>query len=311
MKNIYQNIVVVVVTFLVSLLLNFLVQYFTQDRGSILIGPAITSRGQTYLPISISNFTDQPIDNLVLSVPVSTTISSIAASTAIQIEELPSTIGTSARKQIRLSGLEPSRVTKLLIPIVSQTEAEDVAVVNARQVRLNVEPTQGVQSQSSIAFQRALLNSTITIVIYVVFLLWQTGQSREMTKELEKIRSETKDWEKKLEDARSESERIRTVEFPKVQKSLRKANLLTISRLSDYARELDFWRDTIRKFMYQATGDSNVAEKLIKEITENLKTYSTLYKPSPSVDFESIQILAKYIQENEQEQDSAWPNTAS
>lgn len=51
-----------------------------------------------------------------------------------------------------------------------------------------------------------------------------------------------------------------------------KLKLLYTARISDYKKELSFWRDTIRKVINNET----TSEKVIDEITTNLKTYKTL-----------------------------------
>ena len=46
-------------------------------------------------------------------------------------------------------------------------------------------------------------------------------------------------------------------------------------RMRDYQKELDFWKDTIRKFLYKSKETEDSAERLFSIITDSLKTYST------------------------------------
>lgn len=51
--------------------------------------------------------------------------------------------------------------------------------------------------------------------------------------------------------------------------------ILYLARLGDYSKELNFWRDTIRKITYNSTNKNNGTESIIDIVTKSLKTYRT------------------------------------
>ena len=161
MKRITDTIVVVAVTFFITLVLDTAIGFFTQPEGAVLPGPFITTQNQVYMPVDISNFTGKTFDGLVLSIPKLTDIPEVISSDPVQIEEVPDSVGTSDRKRIQISGLEANQVTRLLIPIANRDEAELFRVVNAKQMRLTVESAEDLQSPLIGTLKDALSTATV------------------------------------------------------------------------------------------------------------------------------------------------------
>ena len=71
--------------------------------------------------------------------------------------------------------------------------------------------------------------------------------------------------------------------------------ILLLARLSDYSKELTFWRDTIRKILYSMSKTGKkAAEEVIKEVTATLKTHSTLSESED--DFETIKMASLLLE---------------
>lgn len=293
MKKIADTMVAVAITFAVTLALSFVVQLLTQDKGTVMIGPVVTIQGQLYMPTDISNLTHELLDNVVLSIPESTDSQSIVSSSPIEVEEVPDVIGTSIRKRIQVSGLEPSQVTRLLVPISDQDVAELVRLVNAEQVRLAIERVEGLERPISLAMKDALVTATIYAAIVAIGLFRFYAQ-------LSDLREQSEAWSKKLDEAVAEQREVELrvaaaqaeseEQASELANKLRRIQILMSARLSDYSKELTFWRDTIRKILYQATGDSKASETVINHVTETLRTYGT--RSGTADDFETINVLA-------------------
>jgi hypothetical protein len=73
MKNFANTVVTIIVTFLATLALNFVVQNVTQDKGKVMLGPDYSLQGHVYMPVDISNFTREQLNDFILSIPVSLT----------------------------------------------------------------------------------------------------------------------------------------------------------------------------------------------------------------------------------------------
>lgn len=314
MSKVRDAVIAVVAAFVLLPLLNAAASYLLGSSGSVLVGPGMVASGQAYSSVVVTNVSSRPIDGLLLSVPVSTTVRSIAASGGVQIDEVASSVGTSSEKQIRVSGIQPNKVTSLLIPVGGRVEADDVGVVNARQVGVDVEPRDDTRRSFLRELQGALPASIVQALLYALVMAIFTSQRMGTEERWEK---RERDWENGRKDFEAELTRIREEhdrtgndlkrvrgDIKRVERDHRKIGILLQARLSDYAMELAFWRDTARKIMYDAGKDDGAAEKLVRAVTENLKTYSTLgksawvnFETSDVETFESLKILAGLLKD--------------
>jgi hypothetical protein len=285
MKKIANTITTVAITFAITLALNLVVQLLTQDKGMVMIGPVVTIQGQPYMPIDISNHAQEPLDNLVLTIPESTDSHSIISSSPIEVEEIPDVVGTSIRKRIQISGLEPRQVTQLLVPMADQDAAELVRLVNAKQVGLAIERVEDIERPISLAMKDAVVTASIYAVMLAIMTFWHYGQLGDLREETEAI-------SKKLDEAMAQAQELEE-EASQITNKQKRIQILLLARLSDYSKELSFWRDTIRKILYQATGDSKGSETVINQVTETLRTYGT--RSGAADDFETIEVLARML----------------
>jgi hypothetical protein len=80
MKNPSQIALTVIVTFVVTLGLNLLLGYISLDKGTVLIGPVVAGQNASYVAVDISNFTEEVISDLKLSIPAYVSIRELIAS---------------------------------------------------------------------------------------------------------------------------------------------------------------------------------------------------------------------------------------
>lgn len=285
--------VTVAVTFLVTLVLRTSIEYFAASKGTVLLGPFTTIQSQIYMPVDIANFRYKPLDNLVLSIPKLTDIPEIVSSSPIQIEEVPDVVGTSDRKRIQISGLEPNQITRLLIPTANQNEAELFRVVNAKQVGLAIEPVEHIQSPIVSALEKELFSAAVTSILFGLLMLGFLASGARIEERLKEQVQESK------QESQALNARVTklTQNTEEVRKNFYRVKVLLFARLSDYSKELDFWRDTIRKILYQTTGENTTSEMVISQVTRTLKTYGTLRGDSVE-DFEAIKVLAGILSDS-------------
>jgi len=76
---------------------------------------------------------------------------------------------------------------------------------------------------------------------------------------------------------------------------MKKYALLQHARVGDLTKELDFWRDSIRKLIVEVGKKLDDGDTLVELVTRNLKTYSTARK----ADFEQVRVLAGLLRDAE------------
>lgn len=269
-----------------TLALNFALDYISRDNGTITIGPSTAIVGKTYMPVAISNFNASSLDDIILSVPSSVITSELISSDSIRVSEEPNNASTVDRKQISISGIGHNRVVTLDIPLANQDQVAVVEVLNARQKKLTVLPIKDI----SYPLNRMLLSALLAAVVYAFFValfaMWDHSKRIALDARYQEIKEQLT----KLEKTNAAT-----------TATLNRMKILLLARMSDYAKELRFWRDTMRKVLYGLTGGKEAGEELVKYVSQSLKTYG-VSRSVDADDFELMKVLGglifKYESEN-------------
>lgn len=123
--------------------------------------------------------------------------------------------------------------------------------------------------------------SGIVMIIGSSFTLWFSKRKIMQTQNL--IR-ETK--EQSERNSAKYDELLDKVDARKKQsqKSAFELRLYYSTRISNLQRELSFWRDTVRKMLYNSQNEFQTADKLIETVTSTLETYTTRKRSDAHVD---------------------------
>lgn len=298
MKNASNTLVSATVSFLVALAFGTLIEIFKQDHGSVMIGPTITIHSQLFVPIDISNYLENSVDDLKLSIPNTAPLKDIISSNPIQIKETTDVVGTNKRKWLMISGIEPNKVTRLLIPIAANNELEFCSIVNAKEKKIDVESIVDIRSPLTVALKDALPFAIILAIFNAIVTFWANKKMTEQKKVFEELKTDLQNVDKshKIENSKLE-EKANELELKNTR-----IRILLLARLTDYSKELNFWRDTIRKLLYQSAGSRIDSEKIITHVTETLKTYGT--KKGSLMEFEAIKVMAGLLSNSSQASDN-------
>ena len=99
---------------------------------------------------------------------------------------------------------------------------------------------------------------------------------------------------KEIEELKSQDAKNTSIAFDKT----RRIRLILLARLSDYRRELEFWRDTIRKLVNSQGKSKESADTLINHVTESLRTFGTL---SSADDYQTISAYAAMLKASDED----------
>ena len=256
MKHIANLALSIFTVFVVNMLLASIAAFYGNPKASVMVGPKLALDGKNYLPIDIVNFKDKSIGGLRFSIPRETKIGEIIVTTPIEIIESNNDVNTDLVKRIDLSKIEASRLTRIFVPLINDTSADLVKLLNGEEKEVRVVTTENLENPIIRAMREALLIAVCITLFEGIGLFYLIKSER-------KLRDEFMEVKKEMSDVRDRHS---------------KSRLLLIARISDYAKELDFWRDTIRKMLYKtkSEGGKDAAETLIKSISESLDTCSTL-----------------------------------
>lgn len=301
-NNILSAIVGAFLTWLLTIVISAAVVYITQSNLSILIGAPNINNGITVVPIIISNSNSEAINDLILSIPAKTDISNISSSRPVEITLQSTNIGSSHFKQISISKISPNMITNILIPVENFSDFELIKVINYKQKNITNLTNELVETPIERAIRSGLIGFSLFTIIYGISTYYNITKNQEIqTKSKDIITEELKkrdiDIKRVEESSKQIRQRLEVSEDTLVnyKKMAAKVQILLMSRLSDYSKELSFWRDTVRKMLYQSTGSKIDGEKLISTVTEQLKTYGTLEKAD--VEFDVLETMANLLKD--------------
>lgn len=290
MKKFIDSSLFVILGFIITLLLNTGIDYLLWKKGRISVSPPVSMQSGFYLPITITNFSSETINDLRFSVPTVTNIKKIIPSYSIDITEKTTPNIDLTTKKVIFSGIEPKNVLTILIPLPSIEDFEKIKSLNPFELRMTYSSFKSIKHPIKESFYNGLQIAIIYSIFFALLLYYDAHKIEKLNKKIEETNRKIETQEIECISCRNESKR----KAEDALKSLRRIQVTLLSRISDYAKELSFWRDTIRKILYDKEKLEDSSEMIIKKISENLKTYSTL-KGDYLHSFDSAQAIADMI----------------
>jgi len=265
MKNYGNQILGTIITFLLTLFLSFATHLFFLKTGSVELRNYKKVGGEYVSQIRVENYSTENINGLKILIPSTTDLSKITATNTVEIES-SNPMGLSDKNQqlVEISLFPAKSITTLFIPTTKDTEC--CSVLNLTELKLESKSGYAVENPVLKAFYDGLLTALIYSIFAAIIFFWHKTQMIEVEKTIEDFRG-------KAQEARQEIKEVKE-EFGEHLKTDARKSAILIRRLSDYSKELTFWRDTIRKVLYEQSSAST-AEKLLSTVTKTLKTFGT------------------------------------
>ncbi len=264
------------------------------DRGTVRVGAAVSLPEGRYTAVDVDNYKGSYLDSLSLMLPASTNIRAIISSYPISVSWRAETTGTDFHRVAVFSRFQPRSRCRILIPRDSEISDVDFKVVNADELDLTVYYGDVVLSFTRRVVKFWAVPVAFTAVFYFLFTLWIGNRFSEVRSNLEKqmdeIKAQQQEAEKKLSEAKREASTIRR------QFTYHKVFLM--KRVMDLGTELEFWRGTIRKMLYERGKNLKDADKVVELVTESLRTYAAS-KNIEQYDFKVMMLLADAVSKKE------------
>ncbi len=276
-----KDVIIIIMTIIANACLLFVINYyFVPINGEVRYGNAITIGDKLYYQVQIENFTPKEIAGLRLTVPLGSDIHQIISNTPVAIEPILNTIKSDV-SLVSISNILPSGTTQIFFPILRESDQSKFNFLNLENHKFNYKSMQQVHSRFFLVLKKIFITSIVYAVIYMflgVLFIWYLNKQDEKIKKL------------------TESSREISEELKRVSLSHQKCRLLLLSRLKDYVKENDFWKDTIRKVMYE-NENAKSSDQLFDIVTDSLKTYSI---HSGCKDADTIHLMASMLKDGEQ-----------
>ena len=259
------------------------------NDGLLHVSAPITTQQKSFVSVDIINYTQHMIDGLVLTMPNSLIFTEVQASSPLQIEKLPDSVGTNKQYRLKISEISPHSTTSIFLPF--ETNIIPIITANATDRKLSFESPYTVENPLWKLFKAPLLSALLISIVYFFFLLHNDNVEKKAELQKADLKTKAENLSNQLEKVMAEVKDIRKLEL--------KQRIILLARLSDTSSELQFWRDTIRKLLYSNSFiGKEQAEQVISEITATLKTYAAQERIP---DFDSTRLFAEIINKNDPE----------
>lgn len=281
-KIIIDAIVTSLISSLILLIINSGVYWFTKEKINITVTPSSYINNEYVTVISLKNFQNNKsisdinlwFDNVIIK----------NADT-----DLKNVVN---KDNIKINDISPDYTGNIIIH--SEKEVTEQSLKIELKEKCNLIFT-GFQKESAYI---QIINYLGTALIYFIeFAIMLYISNTINNKKIEKLEKKIEGEEKVLK-LLEQNQEISEKKAKELQKRVMKNKLLLERKISDYSRELNFWKDTIRKVLYGFSKDETKKKDICEIVTNNLKTYRTKEKCK----YSELEDLIEDIKENEEEE---------
>ncbi|MBB6625286.1 hypothetical protein H7E67_17870 [Clostridium gasigenes] len=312
-------IVSAVATAVATLFLNGFMSFFSVEKGLVRIGNSVKSESGKYMTtIDVFNFSETMFTKIKLSIPQKIEKKDLKLSSPVDIEKV---LGDDKTSIFSIESVAENSNVTILIESDSYIDTNSIKIEkNNNKIKTDYSSKQKNRTKE------ILIQVGIIAIIYGVLIGWYSYYQdirikkslnekkilvEEKMKEIDDLvatsNNKFKDEMQKSECAISKAEK-QTLKVEKNHESLInkiksieadsiKHKILLLSRINDYKKELNFWKDTIRKVLYISNQDSSKADEIFNSVRGTLKTYKLNEKEN--YDLETITVLADILKNEE------------
>lgn len=272
-------------TVLVTALIGIILTALDGSNGSVYIGQSFEYENGVFIcSIGINNYKDSTIEKLRFKIPENISIKNIKTNVPLSIKKVSNNLGTQKGSEFEIERVEGNQSLNLFVTFSEEPNPRDIIVYNDNNIDLVYPGDKKIDINNIILL--IFLPLTFGLISFITNYLVERSKFikiNEIDKKLKIIEKEGAEREIKFNEKsiefenremkiKKETEDINT-KLEKTKEDFHKTRLIYISRIKDYNKELNFWRDTVRKLLYESKNKQIDSEILIKTVTESLGTY--------------------------------------
>lgn len=266
--NLVHIVIEAAIPVILGLLLSVAVQWVTMESAIVNVSASAELDGQYLTVVSIQNLEDKTLSDLSLYIDAEIDILSIKSNSTFNLQH----------QYIKSDSISPKSEYTVAIWTEQPILKDQITVESDYKIRLNY-------SQSSTPFivqiLWAIAIAGVVMIIGSSFTLWF---SKKRTMQIE---NHIREVEEKSEKCRADTKKLSDeidVQKEQSKKAIHELRLYYVARISDLQKELSFWRDTVRKILYNSQNEFQTADKVIQTVTSKLKTYTTQKRCDENID---------------------------
>ena len=254
-KIIIDAIVTSLISSVIVFIINLSVSLITKEKVNITLTPSSYINNEYITVISIKNFQNNKsiseinlwFDNVIIK----------NASTELKNE--------TTSNNIKLNNIVPDYIGNIII--YSEKEINEHNLKVEANEKYNLVFTSSQQESAYIDIKKYFGVACIYCIEFCIMLCLSEKYTNKKIKRAER----TLEILKQSQDISEKNQK-------ELNKRIMKNKLLLEKKISDYSKELNFWKDTIRKILYGVSKEEMKKKDICEIVTNNLKTYRTREK---------------------------------
>lgn len=266
--TIIEGIITAFISSIIALIINSSVNYFNKENINISISESTSINGKYNTCIAIKNYQkNKSIDKIKIW---------INEGEILGIDTNIKNTYDKDNKSLMLDEIIPEYKGTIII--------HSNMPVNSENLRIETDTKSNIvflSEQKESAYIN-IRNYAIICFIYFAMLSASNIYSKLYTnKKIYEAKEEAKKVKEEQDNIKAELEKVKE-SCKNTNYKIKNVRIKYLKIIKDYSKELDFWKDTIRKILYNSKKHKIEEEDVFKEVTMNLKTFHTLDKCSYS-----------------------------
>ena len=287
-KIIKESIIPVLTNSFIYFLFSIISSNVLADKGCVRISGVYNDDNIWQKNIELVNYTNHYHNDIYLKLPSSAKIENENFISTLLIEAAQ--IKSHEYNLYNISQIQPKSSTVIVISL--QDKSDKIQFTNLREKKFVLEEDGKIASPRIKLLKQLLPSFMIYIFLLFISQLIERGYFSKKFEELEKKTDKQKHEREELNKRILEMEQDVKV----TKKNILKRDFFFKKQLSDYQKENEFWRNTIRQLLYNGDKKNSQAEHIFEIITNNLQTYTV--KSKANLDLNEILFLADEIEKN-------------
>ena len=286
-KTILDSIVSIITTSFLYFLFSLISASFLADKGCVRITGTYKDENVYCKNIELVNYSNIYQNEIYFKIPSSAKIKNEAHISTLLIEK--ENIKAQDINLYKLNQIQPESSTVIVIEL--ENENDSIQFTNLKEKKFSLETQGKIESPKLKLFKQLLPNALLYIIIFSFAQFLGNYLAAKRQAELNKRIDEKN---KKFDEICNTLEKTEG-KLKEVEKQLNKAKFYFKKQLSDYSKENNFWRNTVRQLLYTCDKKSKKAEQLFEVVTNQLQTYTI--KSKRNLDLDEIIFVAEELEE--------------
>ncbi|WP_238906648.1 hypothetical protein [Clostridium sp. YIM B02506] len=302
-KVVRDSLISALMVAIVSGLINILVAFWTSEQGIVRVNDTMKIEDNKYqLNIDIVSLGDYDLNKLRISIPKKIDLKEVKVNQPVRLTPITTNINGNYGDILEVDKVAAKQRIHIIFSLNEYVNLHDI-VIDKNDNKVKVEYADEIGNTFNIKIVQILIQSLMFgILIFIIGYMFERRRLRYLEDAQEKVDEQSKQINDLKENVKRQSENIDKVDdryekivekYNKYEADSKKKQIILLSRLNEYKKELSFWRDTIRKILYRNGVNKENTEDIIDSITTNLKTYQTNSKNE--IDFDTVNHLAKML----------------